>query len=771
MDTQTFLKEFGWLVEAPNGIQKLKGLILELAIQGKLGTQNSQDEPAQMLYQKIQLQKNHKQKKSNYEISEENPYEIPDNWLWTNLFDIGAINPTNETINDDLEVSFIPMPLISAVYGEPVKSEIKKWGEIRKGYTHFREGDIVLAKITPCFQNGKSTVMKNLINGVGAGTTELHVFRPVEETIVAEYILIYLKSPRFISEGIPRMTGTAGQKRVPKDYFAFNPFPLPPLEEQKRIVEKVAQLMALCDQLEAQQQEKRQSRININTTSLAALTKAQEPEDLKHAWQRIKKHFGLLYDTPETIPQLRQAILQLAVQGKLVPQDPNDESVHKLLLKCSEAKKKSSKTGKKSVSESLPTTDIPFECPSSWAWARLIDIFDFIDYRGKTPVKTDAGIRLITAKNVRMGFIKEEPYEYISEDTYKTWMTRGFPRVGDILFTTEAPLGNVAPLLIEEQIALAQRVINLQPYHSVDTQYYIYALMSPPIQDLIISKATGMTAQGIKSSKLQLIPIPIPPVQEQSRIVEKVNQLMVLCDQLKSELQQAEIGSNQLLDAMIHHVINRSTENSIQAPLEEIRQTIDASSLSQSEKQAATVAYIVANWRDSNTLGDIKVTKTLFLLQEHCNIPLGLQFKKAAAGPFDKSLYSGIHRTGQEKEWFLVADRTGGGHRYKLSQKAQEGYELGKVLLSECQSDVDTLMKRLAPLGSDHLEIIATLYAAWKDKLLQGITPSDQELLAEFYAWSAKKQQYPPDLVLKWLGWMRDYDIVPKNASLEAATV
>ena len=118
-----------------------------------------------------------------------------------------------------------------------------------KGYTHFAEGDVGLAKITPCFENGKSTVFRNLTGGIGSGTTELHVIRPL--FVTADYIALFLKSSHFIDPGISRMTGTAGQKRVPTEYFTSSAFPLPPLAEEHRIVAKVDELMALCDRMEA----------------------------------------------------------------------------------------------------------------------------------------------------------------------------------------------------------------------------------------------------------------------------------------------------------------------------------------------------------------------------------------------------------------------------------------------------------------------------------------------------------------------------------------
>jgi type I restriction enzyme S subunit len=145
------------------------------------------------------------------------------------------------------------MTLIPDEYGRPIKHESRIWKEIKKGYTHFQNNDVVLAKITPCFENGKAAVMRNLHNGFGAGSTELFVFRAISDVIIPQYVLITLKSPIFVKIGETKMTGTAGQKRLPHDFFAKYPIPLPPLAEQQRIVARVDELMALVDQLEAQQ--------------------------------------------------------------------------------------------------------------------------------------------------------------------------------------------------------------------------------------------------------------------------------------------------------------------------------------------------------------------------------------------------------------------------------------------------------------------------------------------------------------------------------------
>ena len=161
---------------------------------------------------------------------------------------ITRLNPKNN-LSDDFEVSFIPMASVDDGFRNNHSFEIKKWGDIKKGFTHFADEDIGIAKITPCFQNRKSVVFRNLKNGYGAGSTELSIVRVINNLLSKEYLLLFFKSAYFIENGMKSFTGTAGQQRIHKDYLANCPFPLPPLAEQKRIVEKLEQLLPLCEQL------------------------------------------------------------------------------------------------------------------------------------------------------------------------------------------------------------------------------------------------------------------------------------------------------------------------------------------------------------------------------------------------------------------------------------------------------------------------------------------------------------------------------------------
>jgi type I restriction enzyme S subunit len=167
------------------------------------------------------------------------------------------------------------------------------------------------------------------------------------------------------------------------------------------------------------------------------------------------------------------------------------------------------------------------QCGEGWVEAELFDHIKFIDYRGRTPKKIESGLRLITAKNVRMGYLKSDPEEFVAPESYDDWMTRGIPQKGDVLFTTEAPLANVAQLDTDEKVVFAQRIITMQPDRSIlDCDFLKYLLMSQPIQKKIHEKGTGATATGIKASLLKKIPIEYPAeLSEQRKHVEVLDDL------------------------------------------------------------------------------------------------------------------------------------------------------------------------------------------------------------------------------------------------------
>jgi type I restriction enzyme S subunit len=277
---QRVSNHFDLLHDNPDAITQLHQAILQLAVQGRLGTQNRNDEAASRLIAQARTQWPDRKASERQDFKpEEPPYDLPAGWEWACLDELGNTNPRNEA-DDKMEVAFTPMKFIAAEYGRPAAFEIRPWSEIKKGFTHFANNDVVLAKITPCFENGKSAVMRGLKNGIGAGTTELHVFRGYDGCVLPDYVLLFLKTSHFIETGVPRMTGSAGQKRVPWDYFANSPFPLPPLAEQKRIVGMVNDLMQQCDALELQLNDSRTLGTQLLDSTIHHLFVKPEESDL-----------------------------------------------------------------------------------------------------------------------------------------------------------------------------------------------------------------------------------------------------------------------------------------------------------------------------------------------------------------------------------------------------------------------------------------------------------------------------------------------------------
>ena len=215
--------------------------MLNYAIAGKLTHQDPNDEPAEVLLKRIG---------KTTTTAADTPYgKLPKGWAWCRLGDIGTINPKNK-LNDELDVSFIPMPLISDGFSNVHTSEVKKWENIKKGYTHFCNEDIGIAKITPCFENRKSVIFNNLKNGVGAGTTELYILRNNKTLSFNKYIFWFIKTQEFINNGIKAFTGAVGQQRISRDFIENTLIPLPPLAEQYRIVQKIETYFSFLDTIE-----------------------------------------------------------------------------------------------------------------------------------------------------------------------------------------------------------------------------------------------------------------------------------------------------------------------------------------------------------------------------------------------------------------------------------------------------------------------------------------------------------------------------------------
>jgi len=571
-------EEFDILLAAPGGVQEMRELILQLAVQGKLVEQNPEDEPASELLERIEAEKAKlvkdgaiKKTKPAANLDEsEAPYGLPGSWAWTRLDSIGIVNPRNN-IGDDVPVSFIPMSMVPLEYGEQVSFEARPWRDVKSGFTHLADEDVAVAKITPCFENGKAAVMRNLVNGVGAGTTELHVFRRFGDTMLPEYVLVFLKSAGFREGGVHNMTGSAGQKRVPKNYFAETPFPLAPLKEQKRIVTKVTQLMAFCDDLEARQQKVREDRVRVHDASIDRLLSALHADEFAGHWQRICDNFDRFYDDPASLTKLRQAIVELAVQGKLVTQDPNDGPATKLLERIEAEKETLVKEGRAKSPKPLSPVEkaeMPFRIPRSWAWVRLGQLLSELKYgTSKRCDYGQDGHPVLRIPNVSSGTVDLSDLKSteLSDDEISALGLRA----GDILIIrSNGSLSLVGrATLVGSEVAgcayaayLIRLRLILGPQMAAYTQL---ASTSGHVRRQIegpIRTTTGV--KNVNTTEISNLTFPLPPLQEQKRMVAKVERLMSLCDTLEGRLDSSRTASEKLLKSVIHQVANASPDAS-----------------------------------------------------------------------------------------------------------------------------------------------------------------------------------------------------------------
>ena len=472
--------------------------------------------------------------------------DLPSGWTWTCTAALGVLSPKNQ-IEDDTKVSFCPMPVIPTDYRESVVSETRRWGDIKKGYTHFAEGDVVVAKITPCFQNRKSCIMTGLEEGIGAGTTELHVVRPFADAVVPKYLLLFYKSPDFLKNGVARMTGTAGQQRVPREYFAHTPLPLPPLAEQHRVVAKVDELMDLLDRLEEAQRRRETIRTASRDSALAALRAAGTADEIKAAWMRIAVRMDDLFITLADISPLRDIVFQLAIRGQLAPQNESDEPATALLDRIAEEKERL--VGEKKIGKPkrlLPIADdkVPFSEPDGWAWCRLGSILRHCR-NGISASPNDYGIgypmlRISAATSRRDAVVdlddhrfsdvppeKAEPYLIEADDLLACRFNGNLHFVGRVA---------VIPEIIDQKMIHPDKLIKLKTIE-ISPRYTCYAVNAESTRKQIHEVAATTAGNiGINGRQLQNLLIPIPPLAEQCRIVSKVEGLIRLIDQLEYHL-------------------------------------------------------------------------------------------------------------------------------------------------------------------------------------------------------------------------------------------
>ncbi|EQB9029673.1 restriction endonuclease subunit S [Vibrio cholerae] len=552
------------------GVKKLRELILELAVRGKLIPQDPNDEPATVLLEriaqeKVQLVKEKKIKKPKAlpEITdEEKPFELPSGWEWSRLGNIitastGFAFKTSQyvekgifvlrvtNINVDGTINFFDNKYISEEIASSTYSNYQLF-----------ENDLLLVMVGGSL--GKiGIVSKDVLPAVlNQNMWKLNPF--------GEIPVYYLKHGLgYINRNLLNITASTHGHLAQGDYLN-KPFPLAPLKEQHRIVAKVDELMALCDQLEQQTEASIEAHQVLVTTLLDTLTNSADADELMQNWARISEHFDTLFTTEASIDQLKQTILQLAVMGKLVPQDPSDEPAAKLLKRIAEEKAQLVKEKKIKKQKALPPIsedEKPFELPSGWEWCRFGSLFKSFSNGLYKPAKfyTDAGVISLRMYNIQDGKIDFEGAKRVEVEPNE--LEQFLLEKGDLLINrvnSKELVGKTAIIpQLDEPLVYESMNMRAKPFTNyLSAEYLNLFMMTALAQQSISSFAKEAIGQAsINQGQVSSMAIPLPTFNEQKRIVLKINELLVICEELKARLKESQTTQLLLTDAIVEQAV------------------------------------------------------------------------------------------------------------------------------------------------------------------------------------------------------------------------
>jgi len=562
MNNDWFFEKFALIADAPGAVERMRELVLSLAISGFLVEQSDDDGRADALLAEIQKERNQRSTKlqttdiAMSSSDNEHFLRIPSHWCWTQLGNIAIRIQYGFTASADPSLSEIRMLRITDIQNNRVDWSLVPGCQIDKDEATkylLSADDILIARTGGTI--GKSFIVPDApVKSIFASYL-IRITPP--RAILANYLKRFLESPFYWTQ-LRQMSAGTGQPNVNGQALGRLSIPLPPLAEQKRIVAKVDELMGLCDSLEAQQQERELRKSVLVRSSLSRFAEAPTPENLGYLFHKS-------YDIPPS--ELRKSILTLAVQGKLVPQDPNDEPasdlLHRLRSEKLEKIRKAMMRKPRSTERSF-VDNADIASPTGWAWGCVADfgapednaIVDgpFGSNLRLSDYDSMGGYPVITISNIDEGFDLQN-LRKVSEAKFQE-LKRSAVRANDILVAKiGSSYGKVGlyPDYMPVGIIPAN-LLKITPHPSMNWKYLVITLRSSDFRSQLetIVQFTAQPAFGI--SNFKLLPIPIPPFAEQCRIVAKVDQLMALVDELERQQAASRENATKLLDAIVQEM-------------------------------------------------------------------------------------------------------------------------------------------------------------------------------------------------------------------------
>jgi type I restriction enzyme S subunit len=561
--------QFGGIASAPNGVERLRELILSLAVRGKLVPQDPNDEPASKLLEKLRAQKTksikegmaRKTRATEINTDEDIPYTLPPSWKWSQISEIGSVFNGN-SISDDEKVSIYSkvtkgLPFVATKDVGYGRTSIVYDNGLRIPFDAPQFKIAHKGAVLICAEGGSAgkklaITDKDICFGNKLFANEVH------QGIVPKFVFYIYQSRIFRDLFRQKMTGIIGG--ISLNSFLRMPIPIPPYKEQERIASKIDELMEACDRLEAQQADAEAAHKILVKTLLVSLTQSQDAADFASNWRRISEHFDMLFNDEASIEELKQTALQLAVMGKLVSQNNNDEPIASLLAKLRKEKSVLFTTGKTKKSANYVEAvegDLLFAIPITWKWIPLQNIIVFGPQNGISPrpsSRSDAP-RAVTLSATTKGKFDPAFYKRVDAEIAKDsefWLKKG-----DLLFQRGNAREYVGMAAYYDgkdgEFLYPDLMMKLRLSKEVSLRYVHICCVSLYARRYFSTHASGTSESmpKINQATLTELPIPLPPLAEQHRIVAKVDELMAICDTLKSRITESKTLHEQLADALV----------------------------------------------------------------------------------------------------------------------------------------------------------------------------------------------------------------------------
>lgn len=570
MNATQLLEHFDRLAEAPDAVPRLRRFILDLAVRGKLVAQDAGDEPAVELIKLIQSGKAKRIKLGEvrnprdlvFPEGEAPPFLLPPFWNWVRLADVGAIVGGGTPPAGDLDNFTEGGKGIGWL--TPADLGKHKGIFVSHGIRDLTEAGMKAGSATLMPKGSVLFTSRAPIGYVAIAANDISTNQGFKSVVpyldeCSRYIATYLQAfgPQIDSQA----TGTTF-KEVSGKVVAGLPFPLPPLAEQHRIVAKVDELMTLCDQLEAAQQERERRRDRLVTASLQRLNHPAAdttPETQREHARFYLDHLARLTTRPEHIKAMREVVLDAAFQGTLTSQDPADgtgkDLVEKVLQLSLSAESRGKKTNKRAAPTATPDVEPAFPTPAVWGWADLQMLCEQIgDIDHKMPRAVDVGVPFLSARDLKDGGLLDfSNPKYISEEDFTRLSRKVLPKRNDIIYSRiGARLGKARLVEVDTRFLISYSCCLIRPKHEFIDKRYLQIFLD---SHLALQQAhSGVQSIGVPDlglGEIKAYRIPVPPLAEQHRIVAKVDELMALCDQLEAQLTTTQTDSRRLLEAVL----------------------------------------------------------------------------------------------------------------------------------------------------------------------------------------------------------------------------